>query len=126
MDESMVLFNLLKHTPGRSREKTIQVRLLKQVVSQFLSDNQLFMKKYLIMIMILVLASELQAQSYHFSQFYSTPILVNPASTGNYPGDIRISGNFRSQWAGDNNPYLTTALSAEYRLLREELPATSK
>ncbi|HSB92436.1 MAG TPA: PorP/SprF family type IX secretion system membrane protein [Flavitalea sp.] len=84
------------------------------------------MKKYSILILIMILAVKMQGQSYHFSQFYSTPILVNPASTGNYPGDIRISGNFRSQWAADNNPYLTTALSAEYRLLREELPTTSK
>jgi type IX secretion system PorP/SprF family membrane protein len=84
------------------------------------------MKKYLIMIMIVVLASRGQAQSYHFSQNYSAPILVNPGSTGNYPGDIRIAGNFRSQWAGDNDPYMTNALSAEYRLMREKLPATSK
>jgi type IX secretion system PorP/SprF family membrane protein len=77
--------------------------------------------------MIMVLsATWVQGQSYHFSQLYSAPILINPASTGNYPGDVRISGNFRSQWSADNNPYITTALSAEYRLLREELPANSK
>src|SRR5918993_754732 len=118
--------NQQKPTPGLLKEKIILVRQLKQAVSQYLSDNRLLMKKYFIMMMILVFASKVQAQSYHFSQFYSAPILVNPASTGNYPGEVRIAGNFRSQWAADDNPYLTTALGAEYRLLRDQLPTGSK
>lgn len=84
------------------------------------------MKKFLIITGIVALASGVRGQSYHFSQFYSAPILVNPANTGNFPGDVRVSTNFRTQWAGDNSPIVTTALGGEYRLLRDKLPETSK
>lgn len=84
------------------------------------------MRKYLIIAGIVAFAPGARAQSYHFSQLYSAPMLVNPANTGNFPGDVRVSANFRTQWAGDNSPIITTALGGEYRLLRDKLPETSK
>lgn len=83
------------------------------------------MRKFLSVIAGCCIAATVQGQSYHFSQAYSAPILINPASTGFFPGDFRISANFRSQWAADRSPFLTTALGGEYRLLRDKLPSTS-
>jgi type IX secretion system PorP/SprF family membrane protein len=38
------------------------------------------------------------AQDVHFSQYYFSPLSLNPANTGNYKGDYRLFGNYRSQW----------------------------
>ena len=48
-----------------------------------------------------------QAQDIHFSQFYNAPLNLNPALTGIFPGDQRISGNYRNQWFSVPVPYLT-------------------
>ena len=66
------------------------------------------------------------AQSYHFSQFYSTPLLNNPAFTGFTDGSFRASANFRSQWAQGSTPYLTTALSFDTRLLKNSISENNK
>ena len=63
-----------------------------------------------------------EAQSYHFSQFYTTPLLVNPAFTGNTDGPYRAAVNFRSQWVHGGTPYVTTALSFDGSPLRKRLP----
>ena len=64
----------------------------------------------------------LKAQSYHFSQFFSTPLLVNPAFTGYIDGPYRISGNYRSQWGSAGSPYTTMSLSADAMVLKNHIP----
>jgi type IX secretion system PorP/SprF family membrane protein len=40
------------------------------------------------------------SQDLHFSQFFNSPLLTNPANTGFLPeGDYRIGVNYRNQWA---------------------------
>lgn len=53
------------------------------------------------------------SQDIHFSQYYMNPIYLNPALTGNFDGDLRFTGNQRSQWRSVSRPYNTLALSAE-------------
>ncbi|RYY28117.1 MAG: type IX secretion system membrane protein PorP/SprF [Sphingobacteriaceae bacterium] len=61
-------------------------------------------------------ASRLSAQiDPHFSQYYAYPLWLNPALTGVMNGDVRITANFRSQWGTIDNPYSSTALSADFR-----------
>jgi type IX secretion system PorP/SprF family membrane protein len=58
------------------------------------------MKKLLVIITVLSLHSivtEAQVDP-HFSQYYIFPAAVNPALTGSFDGDYRISGIYRSQW----------------------------
>ena len=66
------------------------------------------------------------AQSYHFSQFYSAPLLNNPAFTGFTDGSYRAAANFRSQWSQGSTPYLTTALSFDTRLLKNTISENNK
>jgi type IX secretion system PorP/SprF family membrane protein len=40
----------------------------------------------------------MQAQDIHFSQFYASPLNLNPAITGVMPCDMRISAIYRNQW----------------------------
>lgn len=39
-----------------------------------------------------------KSQDIHFSQFYASPLTLNPALTGKVNGDYRVSGIYRGQW----------------------------
>jgi type IX secretion system PorP/SprF family membrane protein len=56
------------------------------------------------------------AQDIHFSQFFETPLLRNPALAGIFSGDFRIQAVYRNQWNAVTVPYQTTSLNAEYKL----------
>lgn len=47
------------------------------------------------------------AQDVHFSQYYLSPLTLNPANTGNFKGDYRFFGNYRSQWRDISKAYNT-------------------
>ena len=54
----------------------------------------------------LLTGSMARAQSLHFSQYFNTPLLINPANTGFNPDyDYRVGVNYRNQWASVGNPY---------------------
>ncbi|RYY99671.1 MAG: type IX secretion system membrane protein PorP/SprF [Chitinophagaceae bacterium] len=53
------------------------------------------------------------AQDINFSQFYEMPLLRNPALSGTFRGDLRVSGAFRSQWNSATSAYKTQALGVE-------------
>lgn len=63
-----------------------------------------------------MLMERIHAQDLTFSQFYEQPLLRNPALSGVFTGDMRVSMAFRDQWASVTVPYRTTALSVEYKL----------
>lgn len=56
------------------------------------------------------------AQDLTFSQFYEQPLLRNPALSGIFKGDIRISGAYRDQWSSVTIPFRTGAMSIEYKI----------
>lgn len=56
------------------------------------------------------------AQDIHFSQFFETPLLRNPALAGIFTGDIRVQGVFRDQWNSVTNAYKTASLNGEYKM----------
>ena len=73
--------------------------------------------KYSILIaFIFLIENKCNAQDIHFSQFYETPILRNPALAGIFSGDLRIQGVYRNQWNSVTVPYQTSSLNAEYKL----------
>jgi len=51
----------------------------------------------------------------HFSQFYETSILRNPALTGIFTNDYKFGGYYRSQWSSISHPYVTGLGDAEMR-----------
>lgn len=61
------------------------------------------------------------AQSYHFSQFFSTPLLTNPAHTGFTEGKYRVASNFRSQGRINGDNFFTGYVSGDVSLLRNRL-----
>lgn len=66
------------------------------------------------------------AQATHFSQFYSTPLLINPASTGLTYGPYRIASNYRSQWNDGASPYKTFTISGDGQIMKEKLADGNK
>lgn len=57
-----------------------------------------------------------------FSQFFSSPLNVNPALTGNINGDWRVISNFRDQWIGPASPYTTATASYDRKMLQHKMP----
>lgn len=74
--------------------------------------------KYLQVCLLLSVAfvSHLNAQDLHFSQFYETPMLRNPALAGLFTGDYRVQAAMRSQWNSFQNGYRTGSLNGEYKM----------
>lgn len=70
---------------------------------------------------LLIIGQVLEAQSYHFSQFFSTPLLTNPAQTGFLEGPYRLASNFRSQGHLGGSSYFTGYLSADFKMLQNHI-----
>ncbi len=60
----------------------------------------------------------LNAQDIHFSQFYMSPLNLNPALTGVMNCNIRVAANYRNQWASvlKSNAYNTYSVSYDQRI----------
>lgn len=77
------------------------------------------MKRILLFAITLFLSySPINAQDIHFSQFFASPITLNPAMTGMMNGCYRGAINFRNQWASIPAPFTTVAASYDMPLLR--------
>ncbi|MBL0881803.1 MAG: PorP/SprF family type IX secretion system membrane protein [Chitinophagaceae bacterium] len=72
------------------------------------------MRKVLLAI-LLCFPVALLSQDFSFSQFYEMPMLRNPALSGIFNGDIRVSSVYRNQWASVTVPFQTRALGVEYK-----------
>ncbi|MCU0328126.1 MAG: type IX secretion system membrane protein PorP/SprF [Chitinophagales bacterium] len=67
-------------------------------------------------IIVNLILNNLTAQDLVYSQFYAAPLVTNPALTGDFDGNIRVSANYRGQWDNiDDNSFLysTPSLSFE-------------
>ena len=67
----------------------------------------------------LFLISCLHAQDPTFSQFFSSPLNINPALTANINSDWRAISNYRSQWMGATSPYVTGTISYDSKVERK-------
>ena len=74
-------------------------------------------KKFYILFIISIITFSSYAQDIHFSQFYYSPLTLNPANTGRFDGDWRLSNIFRTQWgAVSKEPYNTISVGLDKRL----------
>lgn len=64
-----------------------------------------------------------RAQDLHFSQFFNSPLITNPANTGFIPdADYRIGGSYRNQWSSILTlPYKTMSVFGDAQLFRDRL-----
>jgi len=69
------------------------------------------------MLLLAVTSYYSYAQDLHFSQYFNSPLLINPANTGFNPDyDFRVGGNYRNQWANVGNPYKTMSAWGDVKL----------
>src|ERR1700712_3413113 len=61
------------------------------------------------------------AQDPAFSQFFSSPLSLNPALTGKFNGQLRVAGNYRNQWPQINNAFITETVSVDGNILNGKL-----
>lgn len=59
-----------------------------------------------------------QAQDPGFSQFFSSPLTINPALTANINEKWRLISNYRNQWSGPGDPYSTGTISFDSKLFQ--------
>jgi type IX secretion system PorP/SprF family membrane protein len=79
------------------------------------------MKKTVFIIIFVFAIAAVHAQDPNFSQFFASPLTINPALTGSPNADLRVFSNYRQQWLGNNTSYNTGTLSVDSRLFKEQL-----
>lgn len=74
--------------------------------------------KHFYVVVLLLLSFAIKAQDVHFSHIHASPTTLNPAMTGLFDGDLRIIGNYRSQWNNFTNGYKTFSAAADTKLVK--------
>jgi type IX secretion system PorP/SprF family membrane protein len=94
-----------------------------------ISDKTLIavMKKLLFSLLVCVaLVNVSNAQDPNFSQFFASPLTLNPALTGKFDGVYRVAGNYRNQWPTINNAFVTKTASIDFGILKNRIPETDQ
>lgn len=80
------------------------------------------MRKFLVAAVLLFTTTAICAQDPHFSQFFASPLTLNPAFTGKFDGQWRLAVNHRDQWPSIPKAYVTSSGSFDFGILKNKLP----
>lgn len=73
-------------------------------------------------IALLSITTTIAQQERHFSMFYASPSLLNPAATATMGEDYRLFTNFRMQWmTASPTAFRTNSFSAETKLFKDNM-----
>jgi type IX secretion system PorP/SprF family membrane protein len=61
------------------------------------------------------------SQDPHFSQYFSSPLTLNPAYTGKFNGAFRLTANHKNQWPTINNAFTTSTVSYDFSILDNQI-----
>ena len=84
------------------------------------------MRRILLMWMGMVVVVVVTAQDPHFSQFFSSPLTLNPAFTGKFFGTYRVAGNYRNQWPTINNAFTSATASVDFQVMQNKMSQGDK
>lgn len=70
---------------------------------------------YRLTVLTIFVSNFCYAQDIHYSQYDLSPINLNPAQTGQFVGNYRFIGNYRTQWSSVTVPYNTFSFGADAR-----------
>ncbi|MCE3226462.1 MAG: type secretion system rane protein PorP/SprF [Bacteroidetes bacterium] len=70
---------------------------------------------YILTFALLLRSLSVVGQDPHFTQFYATPLFLNPAFTG-LTYEHRFSANYRNQWPGIKTTYVTYMAAYDYNI----------
>ncbi len=71
------------------------------------------MKKYIIILFLLLILSQTKGQDAHFSQFYSNPLYLSPSYAGSNES-TRFILNYRDQWPTVPGSFVTSSFSIDH------------
>ncbi|MCO6500925.1 MAG: PorP/SprF family type IX secretion system membrane protein [Vicingus serpentipes] len=74
---------------------------------------------YIILLLVASGSNLFGQQDVHFSQFFSSPLTVNPASAGMFEEDLRTIMNYRRQWGSIAEPFVTMAASVDMPVMKK-------
>lgn len=80
------------------------------------------MRKIVSFLLLLCVWRFAAAQDPNFSQFFASPMTLNPALTGKFDGVLRVAGNYRNQWPTINNAFTTFTASVDAGILKNNIP----
>jgi type IX secretion system PorP/SprF family membrane protein len=72
--------------------------------------------RIILFVNLIILFVYSEAQDIHFSQVHTTPLLINPASTGIMESTLRLTDTYRNQWRQLDFPYVTNYLSVDGKM----------
>ena len=76
---------------------------------------------YVLLCIIYFSPESVLAQDPAFSQFFASPLTLNPALTGKFNGTLRVAGNYRNQWPQINNAYITSTISVDGNIMANKI-----
>jgi type IX secretion system PorP/SprF family membrane protein len=76
------------------------------------------LKNIIVLLFPLLSGKIMSAQDPSFSQFFSSPLNINPALTANINEKWRVISNYRNQWIGPANPYTTGTVSFDTKIFQ--------
>jgi len=94
----------------------------KKIVSMNTLIKFTYLKHYCFALLLLA-SFGANAQMIPFTQNYSAPLMINPASNGLFNERASFQSNFKSQWGNVAYPYVTGVLNAEVRVLDKAIGA---
>lgn len=69
-----------------------------QALTLFTKHSDMYVRKLLSLFAVVLTLGHLSAQDIHFTQFYMSPLTLNPALAGKFEGTARIGGLYRDQF----------------------------
>jgi type IX secretion system PorP/SprF family membrane protein len=82
------------------------------------------MRIFSLIFFLFIVLSNANAQDPHFSQFFSSPLTLNPALTGKFDGSFRVAGNYRNQWPTINRAFTTPTVSVDFPIMQSHISST--
>lgn len=79
------------------------------------------LKNIIIILFLFLISNRVLAQDPSFSQFFASPLNVNPALTANIDEKWRMISNYRNQWIGPSNPFTTGTVSFDNKIFQDHV-----
>lgn len=83
------------------------------------------MPRNILIVLIMFVCGNAVAQDPSFSQFFSSPLNINPALTAQINAKWRVITNLRDQWIGPASPYASGTISYDTKALQKQMSESS-
>lgn len=77
------------------------------------------MKRGLYIAVLILISSTMYGQDYIYSQYINTPLMINPALTGDMETDYRAGIGYRTQWASIAEAFVNTSAYFDMSLMKQ-------